>query len=318
MRILRILTRLNLGGPARQALAGDPLLVEKGHSVRTLAGVPEPGEGDLLEQFQARGLDVVRVPGLRRGLAPVGDFRAWAQIRRELKRFRPDVLHTHAFKAGLLGRLGIPRAAAVRRVHTFHGHVLEGYFSAAMSGALIRLERRLACSTDRVVAVSHATADDLVRLGVVPEEQLTVVYPGSDLAPLSLIARRSNHLRRLLGVSDEAFLVGVVGRLAPVKQPELAVEVFELLERRYPQLELVFVGDGQLRGALERRIEGGSEAVSKRVHMAGMQPNMPAVMADLDAVLLTSRSEGMPVSLIEYPSWWPMSAQASWGRTSRS
>ena len=298
VRIARVMTRLNLGGPARQALACDPLLVQRGHQLRLFSGRPEPGEGDLLEQFRARGLDVVHVPGLGRRPAPLGDWRAERFLHRALADFAPDVLHTHAFKAGWLARRAA-RGLGPRTVHTFHGHVLEGYFPRPVSRWLTRLETRLARETDRVVAVSHATAEDLVRLGVTGRERLVVVPPGVDLAGLLLVRERSQYLRRMLGASEKTVLVGVIGRLAEVKRPELAISVFECLARRYPQLELCFVGDGSLRTRLERLIRSGSEEVLRRVHLVGAQENMVAVLADLDVVLLTSRSEGLPVALIE-------------------
>lgn len=297
MRIARVLTRLNLGGPARQVLASDPELVARGHEVRIFTGRPEPGEGDLFDVFRARGLDVVRVAGLARGVG-LRDLWAAGALRRALAAWSPDLLHTHASKAGALGRRAAQGLRA-RTVHTFHGHVLEGYFPTRVSRWLVAQERRLAARTDRVVAVSHATADDLVRLGVVDEARVVVVPPGIDLAPLLRLAGRSNHLRRLVGADEAALLVGVVGRLAAVKQPTLAVDVFEVLAERYPRLHVVFVGDGDQRRALERRVLGGSDAVRARVHLVGAQPNMSAVLADLDVVLSTSRSEGMPVALIE-------------------
>jgi glycosyltransferase involved in cell wall biosynthesis len=308
VRIARVLTRLNLGGPARQALASDPLLAERGFVVRVLAGRPEPGEGDLFETFRRRGIDVVRVRGLRRGLAPASDLLAARRLRRELAAFRPDVVHTHASKAGTLGRRAagaLTDAARVARVHTFHGHVLEGYFPAAVSRRLIAHERRLARATDRVVAVSHATGDDLVRLGVVGEEKLVVVPPGVELAALLALPRsaepraQAGPLRARLGASAEDVLVGVVGRLAAVKRPELAVDVFARLRERHPRLHLVFVGDGTERGALERRIRTLPEDGARRVHLLGAVLDVAAVYAELDLVLATSHSEGMPVALIE-------------------
>lgn len=308
MRIARVLTRLNLGGPARQVLASDPLLAGRGHVVRVLAGHPEPGEGDLFETLRAEGIDVVRVARLRRGIAPGRDLLALRQLRRELALFVPDVLHTHASKAGTLGRRALdalPDAGRIARVHTFHGHVLEGHFPPAISRGLIDLERRLAKRTDRLVAVSHATADDLVRLGVAPEEKLVVIPPGTRLEPfLALPLARPEErggapLRRRLGVPPEGLLVGVVGRLAAVKRPLLAVDVWQLVSERFPELHLVFVGDGSERRALERRIHAAGPEGRRRLHLLGAEAELAPVLAALDLVLATSLSEGMPVALIE-------------------
>ena len=298
MRIARILTRLNLGGPARQALASDTVLQDRGHVLRLFTGKPEPGEGDLFEAYQARGLDVVRVPGLARGVSPLGDWRAARGLARGLAEFAPDLVHTHASKAGALGRrvankLGLPR------VHTFHGHVLEGYFPATVSRWILAHEKRLARRTNRILAVAHATADDLVRLGVCHEERLVVVPPGVDLDPLLALDERSGALRGTLGVDAQAFVVGMLGRLAPVKRPELALEVFDLLAKRHAHLHLAFIGDGSERAALERAILSGDPARRERVHLVGARADMPNVLADLDALLSTSRSEGAPVALIE-------------------
>jgi glycosyltransferase involved in cell wall biosynthesis len=298
VRIARILTRLNLGGPARQVLASDPLLQERGHTLRVFAGTPEPGEGDLFETLANLGVDVVRVPGLGRGLSLTGDLRAGRFLRRELKKFAPDVVHTHASKAGTLGRRAARRLTSVAVVHTFHGHVLEGYFPTPVAKTLAAHERRLAKSTRRVVAVSHSTADDLVRLGVATEQQIVVSRPGIMLDEFLQIEGREGSLRALCGVGEDVVLVGVLGRLAEVKQPGVALDVFELLAERHPNMQLVFVGDGSERRGLERRILA-SETLRERVHLVGAQTDMPAVLADLDIVLLTSRTEGMPVALIE-------------------
>lgn len=308
MRIARVLTRLNLGGPARQVLASDPLLRARGHELRIFAGHPEPGEGDLFDSLAAEGLDVVRIPRLARGISPGRDLLALRRLKRELAAFAPELLHTHASKAGTLGRRAVealPDAERIGRVHTFHGHVLEGLFPAPVTKRLVAIERRLSRRTDRIVAVSHATADDLVRLGVVGEGQLVVIAPGIRLEPfleLPLLPpeeRGGGALRRRLGVAPDGLLVAVVGRLAEVKRPEWAVDVWELLQQRFPELHIVFVGDGALRGALERRIRAAGTEGARRLHLLGAEPDMPGVLRAVDVVLSTSSSEGMPVALIE-------------------
>lgn len=289
---------MNLGGPARQVLASDPLLMRRGYEIRVFTGSPEAGEGDLFDEAKRRGIDVVRVPGLARGWSLAGDLRARAFLKQQFRAFAPQLVHSHASKAGALAR-SAARGLDAARVHTFHGHVLEGYFPAPLSRGLIAIERKLARETDRIVAVSHATADDLVRLGIAPEERIVVVPPGVDLSRLLDLERGQGELQRGLGAPREALLVGVVGRLAPVKAPERAVEVLELLGERYPLLQLVFIGDGELRGALERRIRALPAALRERAHMLGAVEDITPLYADLFAVLLTSLSEGLPVALIE-------------------
>jgi len=305
MRIARVLTRLNLGGPARQALASDPVLRARGHELRLFTGSAEPGEGDLSAAFRERGLDVVKLEGLRRGLS-LRDLFVRRRLRHELAAFAPEVLHTHASKAGALGRSALrgARFAGVARVHTFHGHVLDGYFPAAISRRLVAAERALAAATDRIVAVSHATADDLLRLGVVSEEKLVVIQPGIELEALLALTREARTdaaraLRALVGAVEDDFLVGVVGRLAEVKQPLRALAIFRLLARRYARLQLAFVGDGGLRRSLEHAIQDLPEEERRRVHLLGARADMPVVLDALDAVLSSSRAEGMPVALIE-------------------
>jgi glycosyltransferase involved in cell wall biosynthesis len=305
MRIARVMTRLNLGGPARQALAADAGLRQRGHELRLFTGASEPGEGDLYAEFERRGHDVVRVRGLVRGVAPAGDLLARRRLRRELAAFRPDVVHTHASKAGALGRAALRRGfESTARVHTFHGHVLEGYFPALVSRRLVAHERRLARDTDRVVAVSHATAEDLLRLGVVGEEKLVVIQPGIELEALLAIPRAETRaaagaLRARLGAGPDELLVGVVGRLAAVKRCEWALQVFALLAARFPRWHLVFVGDGSERKRLQAQRAALAQAAARRVHLLGAVQDMQPVLAELDVVLSTSRAEGMPVALIE-------------------
>ena len=190
LRIARVLTRLNLGGPARQVLASDPLLVERGHRVRIFAGRPEAGEGDLFAEAERRGLEVVRVPGLKRGLAPGGDWRAGRALRKALCAEPPDVLHTHASKAGTLGRFAVRGLTQTACVHTFHGHVLEGYFPAPISRRMIAHERRLARRTDRVLAVSHAVfcGPAVQRLDECPADKIlaTDTIPRRGVSPKNL------------------------------------------------------------------------------------------------------------------------------------
>lgn len=306
MRIARVLTRLNLGGPARQVLASDPILTARGHTIRVFAGASEPGEGALDDELRLAGIDVRSVPGLRRGpLAAFdgGDLRAKAFLRRELREFGPDIVHTHASKAGALGRsaaaVSVPGA---RRVHTFHGHVLEGYFPGPISRILAAVERRLAAQTHQILAVSETTKADLVRLRVVPSgDAIHVVRPGTQLDELLAMPmdRPACPLRRELSIPPDAAVIGLVGRLARVKRPLLALGVFQVVAREFPGAHFVVAGDGALRKALEQELARTEPAVAARVHLLGAVARIGRVHEALDVLLGTSTSEGMPVAMIE-------------------
>lgn len=286
--ILRVITRLNIGGPARQALM---LTRELGpdFATRLVAGRSEPGEGELSDP----DVTVERVP-LVRSLAPRKDLHAFRYMRRCLAAGDFDVVHTHMAKAGAL-----TRGAALRMdrpptlVHTFHGHVLEGYFSRPIQRAFIETERRLARRTDALIAVSQEVRDDLLALGIGNEARWHVVQLGFDLAPMLSVSEPSGLLRERIGLSAEVPLVGILGRLAPIKDHGTLLEAVALLDG----VHLAILGDGEMRDEIVSRSD--SLGISNRVHMIGWWLDVPAAIADLDVVALTSRNEGTPVSLIE-------------------
>ncbi len=309
MRIARVLTRLNLGGPARQVLASDPILKERGHDVTVFVGAPEPGEGNLTDELRAAGVEVRHVPGLRRGVSAVlgDDRRARRYLEEALESFQPQIVHTHASKAGAIGRRAALRSIPkVPRVHTFHGHVLEGYFPAPVNLVLRRLEAQLARSTTQVLAVSEATRSDLSRLGVCESDQIQVCEPGirlDEFVELPGLAmpegRESTALRRSLSIPPSAPVVGVIGRLAPVKRTALAVDVFASLAREFPSAHLLIAGDGSERQRVEARLRELPDSVSRRVSLLGAVQDVVPVHAAMDVLLSSSRSEGMPVAMIE-------------------
>jgi glycosyltransferase involved in cell wall biosynthesis len=283
--VLQLVTRLNIGGPARYILA---LAANSRMPMTVVAGRPPAPEGELRDPR----VEVTHVP-LVRPLSATQDPRAYRAIRRILLERRPDVLHTHMAKAGAIGRSA---AASLRNpprmVHTFHGHVLAGYFSARVERLFLEVERRLARRTDLLIAVSDEIRDELLDRGVGRPEQWRVTPLGFDLRPF-LEAKPARTIRGPLGLADDAPLVGMVGRLASIKDHRTAL----LALRDVPDCHLVVVGDGELRASLERfATELG---LGGRVHFTGWRTDVAALYADLDVALLTSRNEGTPVSLIE-------------------
>ena len=289
--MVRLLTRLNVGGPAKHALL---LTRELADEFPTLLAAGRTGEGE--GELSDPAVPVHRVP-LVRPLSPATDARAVPVVRRLLSRTRPQLLHTHMAKAGTVGRLAaLSLGGADRRpltVHTFHGHVLEGYFGPRVQRTIIEAERRLARRTDRLIAVSPQIRDQLVDLGISRDGRIDVVPVGLELEPFLAIGGPTGQFRRRLGLPADAPLVGTVGRLVDIKDVSTTLAAIE----RLPGVHLAVVGDGDRRRALE--VEARARGVADRTHFTGWSDDVPAVMADLDVALLSSRNEGTPVALIE-------------------
>lgn len=287
-RLVRAITRLNIGGPARQALLLTQAL-DPDWNTTLVAGTPPDEEGELLDP----DVTVHRVE-LVRPLRPRADRRAWAELRRVLLTERPDLVHTHMAKAGSLTRMAAltvrPRP---RLVHTFHGHVLEGYFRPAVTRSFLEVERRLARHTDVLVAVSDEIRDQLLELRIGRAEQYRVIRLGFHLEEHRAVAGPSGALRAHLGLTPDVPLVGLVGRLAPVKDVSTTFRAVA----RVPGVHLAVLGDGELRASLER--EATELGIAARTHFTGWWHDIPAAMSDLDVVLLSSINEGTPVALIE-------------------
>lgn len=286
--VLRLITRLNVGGPARHALLLTKGLVD-GYTTTLAAGTPTAAEGELSDP----DVPVLRVP-LVRQIDPASDVRSLLAIRRLLAREQPLIVHTHMAKAGTIGRLAaLATTPRPRTVHTFHGHVLEGYFGPAVTRAVVEAERALARRTDRLIAVSKEIRDQLLGLGIGHPSQIEVVSLGLDLAGFLAVDQPSGTLRRALRLAREVPLVGIVGRLVPIKDH---VTAFKAL-CEVPHAHLAVIGDGERRRQLEAAVV--DLGIAHRVHFLGWSFDLPALVSDLDVVLLTSRNEGTPVALIE-------------------
>src|SRR4051794_26091148 len=301
-RVLRIISRLNVGGPAIQALTLTRRLEPLGYETTLIRGAEAPREGNMDRLADELGVLPRRVGSLRRELGP-RDLRALIEITAAVRRVRPDVLHTHTAKAGTIGRLAAMLAgdaAPAVRVHTFRGHVLSGYFSARKERLYTAIERGLARSTTRLVAVSDQVRSDLLRLGVGPPAKIETVPLGFDLAPFQVDpverARRRAAVRDELGIAADALVVTLVARLVPIKRVDRFLRVAAKL-RDLDSVRFLIVGDGEL--AKELEASDSARPMADRLVWAGLRGDMPAVMSASDVVALTSDNEGTPVSLIE-------------------
>jgi glycosyltransferase involved in cell wall biosynthesis len=291
--VVHVVARLNVGGVARvlDLLAGR---MGPEFASTVLTGEPDAREGSLVEELRASGVEVVHVPGLRRRLSPLADARALWWLYRHLRRARPRIVNTHTAKAGALGRVAALAAGVPIRVHTFHGHVLEGYFDPVRSALFRTVERALAACTTRIVAVSPEIAADLRRFGI-PRDKVTVIRLGFDLERLAGGARQA--LRTELGVPADAPVAGIVGRLAPIKNHRLFLEACRLLHERLPAARFLVVGDGEL--APELHAEAERLGLGGAILFTGWRHDLPDVYAALDVAVCCSINEGVPVALIE-------------------
>ena len=291
MRLLSIVTRMNVGGPAMQistlmkGFAGTDV-----YQV-LLTGNVLADETDYLD-VAGSGLRFHRVPNLQRAIRPTQDAKALRDIVRFVNDFDPDIIHTHTAKAGVLGRAAatLTRSPA-RRVHTFHGHLLHGYFSPTATREVVRIERSLAKRTDRLIAVGDQVRDDLLAAGVGKPEQFRTVPPGVDLGPVP--AR--NEARESLGLDPDVPVVCFIGRLTQIKRIDRLAEVIRATSTQLPDVHFVIAGHGSEFALLQRM----KEEETFNLHLLGWYQDVARVLAASDVLVLTSDNEGTPVSIIQ-------------------
>jgi glycosyltransferase involved in cell wall biosynthesis len=287
---MRIIARMNVGGPALQVSALADGLDPERFEQRLFVGDVEEGEADYLS-LRAPHIEAVRVAGLGRSPNPTGDARALATLTREIRAFRPHVVHTHTAKAGVLGRSAAILGGAKTRVHTFHGHLLHGYFSPRVTKAVVAVERTYARRTTRLVAVGRQVRDELLAAKIGRADQYVIVPPGVRLPAGPPRAEA----RAMLGVPTDVPIVAFVARLTQVKRPDRFAEVARLVGTAVPDAHFVVAGEGELLHDLRARLA----PLGERAHLVGWRPDVETVYAAADVTALTSDNEGMPVSLIE-------------------
>lgn len=290
MKIVRIIARLNIGGPARNAV----FLSDLGETVLVCGEVGE-GEGDMGYLAREKGIEPVIVPELGRELSFRNDWRAFWKIYKIICRERPDIVHTHTAKAGALGRLAAClcklKGARCKVVHTFHGHVLHSYFGQIKTLFFIWVEKFLALFTDRIITVSEALKKELVeKFRIASEKKFSVVELGFEL----------DELLRLPARGDSGCVnIGIVGRLVAVKNHRMLFRIANRLKRQVTEdkVRFIVIGGGELRQDLENYVR--DLGIEEIVEFKGWVRDVAEIYRDLDIVVLTSLNEGTPVSIIE-------------------
>jgi glycosyltransferase involved in cell wall biosynthesis len=299
--IVHAIARLNVGGAALNLLGLAAEQRRRGHDVVVAAGTLARGEASMEYVATELGVPVLHVPALQRELSVQPDLAAIRSLRRIIASRRPDILHTHTAKAGATGRIAAAlsgRATPSATVHTFHGHVLRGYFGPYRERLFIRVEWLLARMTDAVVTVSDEVRNDLVALGVAPREKIVVIPYGFDLSSLVRPEQADrSRARAELGLGQDTFVLGWVGRLTPIKRPEDLIRTLAHLVQSGIDAALVVIGDGPDRPGVEEL--AARLGVADRCHFVGYQQEMSHWYGLFDAFALTSENEGTPVAAIE-------------------
>jgi glycosyltransferase involved in cell wall biosynthesis len=290
---IQVITRLSVGGAQQAAINAAVALSAKGWRVLLVAGAETDEEGSLLGAARRQGLEVVLLRGLVREVRPLDDLRALVGLFRMFRRYRPSVVNTHSSKAGVLGRAAARLARVPVIVHTVHGWSFEQREGRAATAAYLVAERVLAHLTDRLLVVSRSLRESGLAAGVGKTGQYELVRAGEDLSEFATAVAGRHSSRQLLGLSDDVVLAGTVSRLSPPKDPFTLVQAVALV----PDLHLLVIGDGPLRTDL--LVEIDRLGIADRVRLLGARPDVPRLLGALDLFVLSSKSESLPLSVIE-------------------
>jgi glycosyltransferase involved in cell wall biosynthesis len=298
IKVMHIIARLNIGGAALYVIELVSRLKEAGYDSQLVCGLVGKDEGDMRYIADEKHLPVTVIASLGREISPIGDlltiYRLWRLIRRE----RPDIVHTHTAKAGLVGRIAAWLSGVPVIVHTFHGHVFNGYFGPTKTRVFIALERFCAWISSAIITLSAGLKRELAAVyHIAPASKIEVIEVGFDLSKLLAIQKGNSSFRAQYAIPDQVPLVGIVGRLVPIKNHDLFLHAARRVLEQLPDVYFAIVGDGERRAELEGLV--AQLDITDHVRFTGWISDPLPVYAALDVLVLCSKNEGLPVSLIE-------------------
>lgn len=298
MRVLHIITRMIIGGAQENTLFNCLDLMHLFDDQVLLVTGPALGpEGKLLEQGRAGGVPIEFVDALRREIQPSRDAAALKQLKQIIRRFKPDVVHTHSAKAGFLGRWAAWQQQVPVVIHTVHGAPFHPYQNPVARVFFVRLERWAARRCHHLISVADAMTDLLVAAGVASREKFTTIYSGMDTEPFVTCGQFAAAARRELGFTDQQIVIGKIARLFHLKGHEYLIEAAAAVVAQNPQVRFLLVGDGILRSSLEQRI--ATLGLADHFRFVGLVPpeRVPFYLSAMDALVHTSLREGLARTL---------------------
>ena len=306
IKVMRVVSRMNIGGPSvHVALLSKKLNSNRFCSI-LITGTISSLEGDMSYLLQKDDIVVKHINELQREINPARDLVTLFKIFKMLIKEKPDIVHSHMAKAGAAARLAVGlynllhREHKIRMVHTFHGHVLEGYFSKTKSLIFQLIERLIAKFTDAIIAISQTQKWELThKYRIAEPEKVYTINLGLNLSPFLSSIRFNQRFRKRIGVDENTILIGIVGRLVPIKNHFMFLNAAKLfiVNNAHLPVKFIIVGDGELREALKEHTK--KLQIQDRVIFHGWEKNISEVYSDLNILVLTSMNEGTPVSIIE-------------------
>lgn len=306
-KVLRIINRFNLGGITYN-VAYLTKYLSPDFETLLIGGAKEEGEESSLHITENLGLKPIIVEELQRSIGFKSDYAAYKRIKQIIKEYKPDIVHTHASKAGAVGRLAAIHCKVPIIVHTFHGHVFHSYFGTLKTAFFKSIERYLAKRTNAIIAISDIQKKELTEVFKICSPQQThVVNLGFDLERFTQnIEQKRKEFRTKYNLQDDELAIGIIGRLAPVKNHELFIDAIEnAAKHSNKKIRAFIIGDGETRAQLEnylitKKLPFSNDAsVAKLFCFTSWIKNVDWALAGLDLVALSSKNEGTPVSLIE-------------------
>lgn len=297
-KVIHIAARLNIGGVAIYVIQLTAYLNSLDFQSQLVCGVVGASESDMRYLADEKGIPVTVIPSLGREISPIRDIATIVRLWRLIRRERPDVVHTHTAKAGFVGRVAAWLAGVPVIVHTYHGHVFAGYFGPTKTRVFLWLERLCARLSSKIITLSVGLKRELSEVyHIAPPDQIAVIELGFELDGLAQVGRHVGAFRARYNIPADAPLVGIVGRLVPIKNHTLFLRAAQCIHNRLPAAYFAVVGDGECHAELEALAQ--SLGIQDRVRFVGWQTDLVPVYSALDALVLCSNNEGLPVSLIE-------------------
>ena len=291
MRIMQIIARMNLGGPAVIVAELMQGLDSSSFKMQLVTGFCADDEADYLDEV-APNIPVTRIAGLGRSVSPFGDLKSFFELLKLVRQYQPDVIHTHTAKAGVLGRLaGLIACPNAKRIHTYHGHLLHGYFPAWKTQIVISIEKLLARPSAALITIGTQVQKDLLAVGIGKPKQYSVIFPGLG----SLITQTKASARKELNLEQNKMFIVFVGRLAQIKRPDRLIDIARDLKINHPEVEILIVGAGEK----FTEIKELAKKESLPMVLLGWRNDIGRILSASDIAILCSDNEGIPLTLIQ-------------------